>query len=118
MRAAFASVTFDPITGTGPFQENAASNPAGTLESFFSILLGAFTIIGGLTFLIYFVIGAFNYLTAQGSPEKVTKAQHYLTNALIGLILIVMTWAITGVLGAALGYNILDIAKHLTEITP
>ncbi len=111
------ALDFQPITGDSPFQVTA-TDVGGTLENFFSVLLGTFTVIGGLAFIIYFLLGALNYLTAQGDQEKVKKAQRYLSNAAIGLVIIVMTWAITGILGLLLGFDILDLAARIGELTP
>ena len=43
----------------------------------------------------------------------VAKAQRYMSNALIGLIVVVLAWAFTGIVGAALGFNILDLANNI-----
>lgn len=104
-----ASYNFQPITGQpGSYQANA--DPGSALETFFSNLLATFTIVGGITFLIYFVIGAFNYITAQGDREKVAKAQRYMSNGLIGLMIVILTWSLVGIVGSLFGIDILDLA--------
>lgn len=107
---------FDTISGFGEFQ-TGGDDPAGTLDLFFTNLLGVFTIIGGITFLIYFMLGAFNMLTSAGEKEKVAKAQGYISNALIGLIVIVLAWAITGILGELLGFDILNLEGLIGSLT-
>lgn len=110
---------FEDITGFGPYQSRfAAAGPGTTLERFFSNLLGAFTIFGGIAFLLYFVVGALNWITSAGEKEKVAKAQRYMSNALIGLVIIILAWAITGILGALLGFDILQLRDLVIQIRP
>ena len=113
------SITLAPIQGVGePFQDfdRATEFPESTLELFFNSLLGALTTIGGIAFFLYFIFGAYNWITSHGEPEKVAKAQRYITNALIGLILIVGTWAIVGIIGLVLGFNILNLRANLLDV--
>ncbi len=57
------------------------------------ILLG----ILGIVFLVLTVYAGFLYLTAQGEETNVKKAKKLLSQAVIGLILIVSAYAITNV---------------------
>lgn len=112
------ALTFEGIYGPGGYALWADDVLGSTLENFFSNLLGLLTIIGGLAFLIYFVLGAFAWLSAHGNPENVAKAQRYISNALIGLILLVAAWAIIGIFGTILGFSLLDLAPRLEQIKP
>lgn len=113
VQKAFA-INFEPITGIGGLQ--VGDDPGGTLENFFTILLGFFTIIGGIMFLIYFVLGALSWISSTGDREKIAKAQRYMSNALIGLIFVVLAWAFTGIIGATLGFSILDLATNIGNL--
>lgn len=68
-------------------------------------------------FLIYFVIGSLAWISSRGEREQLAKAQRYLTNALTGLIVMVLSWAIAGVLGNIFGFDILDL-KGLIKSLP
>lgn len=107
---------FEQISGVGGLQIGEV--PGTTLERFFSILLGFLTLVGGIAFLVYFVLGAINWISSGGDREKVSRAQRYMSNALIGLIFVVVAWALTGVIGRALGFNILELAASLGKIGP
>ena len=87
-------------------------------ETFFSNLLGVFTIVAGLMFLIYFVFGALGWITAGGDPEKVKKAQKQLTNAVLGLVLVVIAYSIVTIIGQVLGLNILNPAGEIENLGP
>lgn len=111
------SVSFASIRGLEEgFQSGgwAEFDAGGLLESFFTILLGALTTFGGVAFLLYFIFGSYSWLTSQGDAEKISKAQRYITNAIIGLILLVATWAVTGIIGLIVGFDILDLAANIT----
>jgi amino acid transporter len=49
----------------------------------------------GIIFIILIIFAGYNWLTAGGDEEKVTKAKQTLTRAVIGLIIIVGAYAIT-----------------------
>jgi hypothetical protein len=52
------------------------NNPAETqLERIFTMVFGFFTIIAGLGFFIYFLIGGLKWLTAVGDTQKVDTAK-------------------------------------------
>lgn len=110
-------LTFNPITGIGGFQSGGGS-PGPTLERYFTVLLGFFTALGGVAFLIYFILGAFAYLTSQGDREKITRAQRYISNAIIGLLLLILAWAITGIIGIMLGFDILNLSGLISTLYP
>jgi hypothetical protein len=64
------------------------------LENIFGNLLNLATGIFLLALFIMLVVGAFNYLTSFGNPEKVKKAQGTLKFAFIGLILFLGSYLI------------------------
>ena len=64
------------------------------LENIFGNLLNLATGIFLLALFIMIVIGAFNYLTSFGNPEKVKKAQGTLKFAFIGLFLFLGSYLI------------------------
>lgn len=66
-------------------------------------ILGAALTIAGLAFLVYFVWGAINWLTAGGDKTQVEAAKQRITNAAIGLGLMAAAWAIYGLVIYATG---------------
>ncbi|HAV15526.1 MAG TPA: hypothetical protein DCX25_04310 [Candidatus Pacebacteria bacterium] len=113
----------NPLEGTitGPGAENfqpnfdaSGANVGGQpIEQFLSVLLGFFTIVGGLMFLMYFVFGGLAWLSAGGEKGKVEAARTQLTNAAIGLIIVIVSQAIIGIVGGVLGLSILNPATAL-----
>jgi hypothetical protein len=54
------------------------------------ILLGLI----GLIFVILIIYGGFQWMTAMGAEDKITKAKKIIINSVIGLILIMLSYAI------------------------
>ncbi len=63
-------------------------------------------IVAGLVVFIYFIWGSFEWLTAGGDSEKVSKAQKRLTNSFIGFILLLSVVAILKFFMPLVGLNI------------
>lgn len=63
------------------------------------VLLGIIDIlirVGIIVAVVFFIIGAFKMVVSQGSPDGVNSARSTMTNAIIGLILLVIsTWVIS-----------------------
>lgn len=102
------------ITGTGPFQtvldRGATQTQLGTL---LSNLITTLTVVGSLAFVIYFTMGGLKWITAGGDKAKVSEAQASMTQAAIGLIVIVVSFFVIGIVGAVLGIDILNPFKTL-----
>lgn len=103
------------ITPIGPY---AVDDPATNLSVIFSNLLAFFTYVAGLAFVIYFVIGALSWLTAGGDTQKADKAKTYMTNAAIGLIIVVAAYGIISIVGTVLGINILNPGEMINNLGP
>lgn len=48
----------------------------------------------GLVAVIFIIIGGYMYMTSGGNEEKTEKAKQYIKNAVIGLIIVLLSWAI------------------------
>lgn len=64
----------------------------------------------GIIFLVLTILAGFNYMTAAGNEEKVKKAIKQISQAVIGLIIILSSWGISllimrMVVGATKGYD-------------
>jgi len=89
-----------PALGVNPQDAlKTAANKAGiqttgslgyTLGLVFQKLLGAM----GLILLVLFVIGGITWMTSEGNAEKLKKARGLLIHAMIGLIIILASYAL------------------------
>jgi len=78
-------------------------NPAGQVGHLLSNVIGFITLIAGIAFLFYFMIGSINWITSAGDTTKAQKARSTLTNALIGLVISVIAYPLVFVLGQVFG---------------
>ena len=101
-----------------PLVEDAATNPTRNLEQIISNVLGFFTILGGIFFIIYFVIAAFEWLSAGSDSSKLTNARLRMLHGIIGLIILVATYGIVGLIGTIVGIDILNPAAELQKLVP
>ncbi len=111
---ALAAIDLGNITGTGPFQ-NVGASPGADLERLASTILGTLTGVASLAFLLYFVIGALNWITAGGDKTKIESAQKSMLNAIMGIVVVVIAYFIASIIGFVLGINILNPASILNQ---
>ena len=102
----------------GGYQDLATSSASTTLEKIISNTLGFLTIVGGISFIIYTVLAGLTWITAREEGERLSKAKQMFTNALIGLALVVISWALAGVVSTIFGFEILNPAKYIEQIAP
>ena len=99
-----ATIIFTGVTVTNP-APGLFSTRFGT--DFQTIIYGIITVLLGLSGLIalaYIIIGGYQIATAAGSEERATSGRKTLTNAIIGLVVILLSYIIiTIVVNAAFG---------------
>jgi amino acid transporter len=60
----------------------------------------------GIIFVVLIIYSGFQWMTAQGNEEKVTKAKETIGRAVIGLLIVVAAWSITYFVFAALNNTV------------
>ena len=68
--------------------------PVGDLIANINRLLNTVFLIAGITAFLYAIYGGFLYLTAGGEPANADKGRKALTNAIIGVIIISLSFVI------------------------
>ena len=92
--------------GLGPFAQSSDGLSALIgITSIVSSVIGVMTIGAGIWFLFHFLIGGFSWITAGGDKAKLQAARDKITNALIGLIVVVAGWAILALAGTFFGVD-------------
>lgn len=66
-------------------------------------------IVAAIACFLYLVLGGIQWITAGGDSKKTGEAGKQITNALIGLLIVAMAWAIMKVVGQFLGVNIFNL---------
>jgi hypothetical protein len=62
-----------------------------TIAKVINIILGFL----GIIFVVLTIVAGFQYMTAGGNEEKTKKALGLIKNAVVGLVIILMSWMIT-----------------------
>ena len=101
---------------------NAGSDTsAGAIKNFellVSNMIGFFTIMGGLVFLVYFFLGAFNWVTSAGDKGKLEKARGYMVNGAIGMVIVVASYSAIGLIGSIIGFDLLSPGQEIMKLVP
>ncbi|MFZ2804679.1 MAG: hypothetical protein WA001_05695 [Patescibacteria group bacterium] len=100
---AFAQSTPAPATGgtsvTGQINAGLSTAAAGygnpiPLPQLIGSLIGVALTLLGVLLLCYLLYGGFTWMTAGGDESKVKKARALITNAIIGLVIVVAAYSI------------------------
>ena len=85
------------------FAEQAGFSTTATVPVIIARLIRTLLTMLGIVVLCLILYGGFVWMTAGGNAERVEKAKRILTNAVIGLIIILASFAITQFILSALG---------------
>jgi len=110
------AIPIGPIEGFPGYAPTA--EPSAAFTKFASVILGTMTALAGIWAFLTIVLSGFQYLTSQGDKAAIEKAKSSLTNAIIGLVIILAATAIISLIGAIAGVDFLDIKTRLKEVTP
>jgi hypothetical protein len=113
----------EPITGAGSVGEQVAQltdkeSATALFTEQLSNIIAFLTVLGGLFFVIYFLIAGFEWLRAGSDTGAVEKAKNRMINAAIGLLVMILTTAIVGIVGGVFGLDLLDPGSVFNSITP
>lgn len=75
----------------GPYAANTNEN---SLMTIVGLVVNAALGLLGVIFIILMVLAGYNWMTASGSEEKVKEAKDTIKRAIIGLIIVIGSWAI------------------------
>ena len=78
---------------------------AGGISKFFTNFIALFYSIAILVLILMLIWGAFDWLTSEGDKEKIAAARGKLINAVIGIMLFAIAFAVIQVLGQFNGFK-------------
>ena len=97
----------NPAIGTWGTGGNTAA--AGNIAQLIGTFIRTMVIVAGLGFILYFILGAVHWITSGGDKGKVEEAKQEITNAAIGLGIILALYAIAAFLKTVLQIDLLNI---------
>ncbi len=80
--------------------------PAG-LTTYLAIFWRSAYILAGIAFLVYLIFGGIAWLSSAGDKEAIEKAKKIMTNAVIGICILAVSFPIIKIVETILGVNIL-----------
>ena len=95
-RAAFVNSTTDCSSGFG--QACGITDIKILIRNIINIILG----VAGLVSVLFVIIGGFRYITSAGNEEQAEAGKKTLQNAIIGIIIVVLSFVIVSVISSAL----------------
>ena len=102
---AHAAITNSAVPG--------GSNPADSPKQFavtIATLWQTIILVGGLAFLLYFLMGGVTWITAGGDKGKIEEARNHITQGLVGLAILAASYVIIKFIETAIGMNLLNIS--------
>lgn len=101
------SSTFGKIQPPDALKGFLAKDPtgAGALSQFFSNFVALIFSVAGIVLILMILWGAFDWMISEGDKEKVAAARNKIINAVIGIILFALAFAIIQVLGIFTGFT-------------
>jgi len=87
------------------FQPDQTTGEALGLADLLDVVLTAVTYGAGLLLFVLLIYGGFSYMIAGGDEKAVTKAKAIMTNAGIGLVIVVCAWFVVAILQTVLGFT-------------
>jgi len=98
------------VTGTcplnPPFSSLCSISPGGVISAAVTFLFSA----AGIITFLYLLWGGFEWITSSGEKEAVKQAREKITSAIIGLVIVLLSFAIIKVIGQFFGLNLLLIS--------
>lgn len=80
------------------------------LEGIFQNALGAALGLGGILLFFMILAGGFQYMTSAGDPKKLEGAQHTLTYAIVGMVLVAAAYLILVIINEITGADVINFS--------
>jgi len=74
-------------------------------EKLLSQVIGVLTVFAVIYFVIQIIFGGYAYLSANGDPGKIEKANKQLTGNLLGLLIVIVAVGLGGLIAKLLGVD-------------
>jgi hypothetical protein len=110
--------SFKPVVDNSLTKGSDTTAVLTNLETFISQLLGILTVVASIFFIVNMALAALNWITAGGDSGKIQKARDAMVQNVVGLIIVVGSYGVIGLIGQIVGLNILRPAEVLQTLIP
>ena len=105
------------LNGIGPYGNVSTSTaPFANLALLISNLIGFLTLVAGIYFLFRIITTGFKWITGGHDKQAIQDAQKQLSNAILGLLIVVLSYTLVGIVGLFLGFDILNLGQLIIDI--
>jgi hypothetical protein len=106
--------------GLGPIGEWLCGSPTNeAVGSKMNIVIGrlidVMIVVAGLYFLIQVILAGYAYISAGGDTKKTQDAWRKIQNSVLGLLIVVIAWVLTGLIGSIVGLDILNPGQVIED---
>jgi hypothetical protein len=113
------ALAIDPIQNLAvpsPLTDYTTASDGSAAAYYLVFLWRTLIFIGGLAVIVYFLQGAFEWISANGEAAKIATARNKMTGALTGFIVLIGIFVIIQFLEGIFGINILN--QEIPTATP
>lgn len=113
--------TFEGLGPLGTGLDTTATPPYLAIAKFIDVIskaIGVLTVSAGIWFIIQIFIGAFKWLVSGGEKQALQNAQKHITNAILGLFVVVISYALISLIGLFFGIDMLNIKQTIINLAP
>lgn len=97
------SIAADPTTGINPEVIEGPLKNISTVGDIINLIVLLIFPLAGIILFIFLVWGGFSLITSRGDPEKVSGAKSRITSAIIGFILLFLSYFLVSLVARILG---------------
>jgi len=108
--------SFTPPTTAYSEDSETGTVALSNLELFVSNIIAFLTTLGALFFVINFIIGAFQWIVSSGDKGKLESARNQMMYGALGMIIIIASYSILGLLSSLIGLDLLNPAEQIQNI--
>jgi hypothetical protein len=90
---------------TDALRNSAGFDPNTSISDVIATIIRVVLSLLGVIFLVLLVLGGYQWMTAGGNEDQVTKAQDRIKTAIIGLVIVLAAYAITAWVFTNLPFN-------------
>lgn len=118
-----ASKPLGTFEGIGPLGTGLGglTGPDTAISKFIDLIskaIGVLTISAGIWFIFQIMAGSFQWLTSGGEKQALQNAQKRITNAVMGLFVVVISYALLSLIGLFFGIPLLNIKQTIIDLAP
>ena len=102
---AYAAITNSAVPG-GSSPDSSPKQFATTIATLWQTII----LVGGLAFILYFLLGGLKWIMAGGDKGKIEEGRAHITQGLVGLAVLAASYVIIKFIETAIGMNILNVS--------